>query len=512
MMNSIAEALLLLDAENDIDGMIRYVQDPGRDPNEMLLAVYQLITSGCIRPAYVMAMLLANTGMQNSVASVALAVGGLSFGNAVEEQRGLTALRSQVETLNVQQSASFYISVIEPVMKRLLAAALGVSNYDLILRILEILKAGVPSFREIFDLEAATPALTLEGLRRRGREQSRLITYATPPASEPRAMRRAVVAVRDLFFPNHPGARSMDLGPRLVTAMDDYGWQTRYYGIQCANLMDDHKNIIDACISHDADVLILDDNLIEAEYSRPGRLAMIAHLRRELPALKVVSILFDTWALPPAVLTDSLAMVDCVWEMTSPSLPLWREPAFVGKLLHMQVPHAGNYGEPVQPLGSGISFCGGVMGYNWHRAFWLAGASSLKLPVERRLSTHMSDGLPALESYANYMRQLAESPCSLNLSMRSDQTCIVTGRCFETIVSGSLLLQEATPDMHYYFTSGEHYLEFSTIAELSAIARFITTNRDEAEEIRRSGNAFARERYSDDKLIGYLDWKLFFPN
>ncbi len=33
----------------------------------------------------------------------------------------------------------------------------------------------------------------------------------------------------------------------------------------------------------------------------------------------------------------------------------------------------------------------------------------------------------------------------------------------------------------------------------------------EAEEIRRRGNAFARERYSDEKLIGYLDKALFYP-
>jgi hypothetical protein len=510
-MNSIAEALLLLDGENDLDGMIRYAQDGSHAPNDMVHAVYQLLVSGGFRPAFIIAMLLANAGHQNPVAAMALAVGGMVFGNAEEESRGLTSLQAHLDFLNAEQSASFYTSVMEPVIKRLLESALRTSDNDLVLRILKILKAGAPRFRTILDLDAAAPALTLEELRRRGRERSRLITYPSPPATAPRQARRAMVAVRELFFPNHPRSRPMDLGPRLVAAMENYGWQTGFFGIQCANLMDDYKNLAEACIAQETELLILDDNLIEAEYALPARAEMIAHLRRELPSLKVVSILFDTWILTPAAMTDALASVDCVWEATSPSLPLWQEPAFAGKLLHMQIPHAGAGSPPVLPLNSSVSFCGGVKGYNWHRAFWLAGADSLKLPIEQRLSSHMTDGLPPLESYAVYMRQLSEAPCSLNLSMRSDQTCIVTGRCFETIFSGSLLLQEATPDMDYYFTAGEHYLEFSTMAELSAIVRFITTNRDEAEEIRRCGNAFARERYSDDMLIGYLDRKLFFP-
>lgn len=511
-MNTIAEGLLLLDAENDIEGMVRRVQDEGKDLTELTLAAFQLLVANHLRPAYLIAMLLANAGYRHPVTALALAVGGLSFGSAEEETRGLAILREQMEGMEARPQATFYTAVVEPVMRRILAAPLRSWDYDRMLRILEILRAGVPSLRALFDLDTTPPLLSLEGLRRRGRERSRILTYATPPASEPRRARRAVVAVRDLFFPNDPKSRPMDLGPRLVEAMDAYGWRTRYYGIACRNLITEYRDVAELCEAHEAEVLILDDNLIEAEYARPARVDMIARLRRMRPELKIVSILFDTWSLEPQLITGALSGVDCVWEMTSPSLPLWREPPFAGKTLHMQVPHAGNQSAPDKRLDGGMSFCGGVMGYNWNRAFWLAAAARLGLPIERRLSTHTADGLPALDSYANYMRQLAQSPCSLNLSMRSDLTRIVTGRCFETIISGSLLVQESTPDMDYYFTSGEHYLEFSTIAEFAAVARFLAENRDEAEEVRRCGNAFACERYSDDRLIGYLDKRLFFPD
>ena len=96
--------------------------------------------------------------------------------------------------------------------------------------------------------------------------------------------------------------------------------------------------------------------------------------------------------------------------------------------------------------------------------------------------------------------------------MRPDHalTSIVTGRCYETMHAGALLVQEASEDMRTFFIAGEHYLEFSSLAELAAVARFITHNRAEAEEIRRCGHAFARERYCDEKLIGYIDASLYF--
>lgn len=509
-MDDVVETLLRLNVEDDIDGMVRCAREEGRDPSTLVHAVYRLIVAGEVRPAYVAAMLLANSGIPNPVVSVALAVGGLVFGNPEEEARGRAMLRSQMDKLDAGQVANVYTAVVEPVFKRLLEGALKMSDQAMVLKILEIMKEGTPRFRTIFDLQAPVPTLDIEELRRRGHERARLVEYSSPPAGVPRQTRRAVVAVRELFFPSLPWSRPLDLGPRLVAGMQSYGWDTSFYGMKCLNLLEDYRGIIEFCKQQQAEVLVLDDNMIEAEAARPARAEMIAQLRREMPSLKIVSILFDSWVLDPVVLTECLAPVDCVWETTSPSLALWKDPVFAGKLLHMQVPHAGNDGPPKTPMQPRVSFYGGVKGYNWHRAFWMAAVSSLDLPVEKTLSSHAADGLPALESYALYMRQLAEAPCSLNLSMRSDLSCIVTGRCFETIVTGSLLVQEATPDMEYYFISGEHYLSFDSVTELRAVIDFIDKNKEEADAIRQRGNAFARERYSDDKIIGYLDNILFF--
>ena len=59
--------------------------------------------------------------------------------------------------------------------------------------------------------------------------------------------------------------------------------------------------------------------------------------------------------------------------------------------------------------------------------------------------------------------------------------------------------------MDYYFVAGEHYLEFTTFAELARNRAFLLDRPDEAEEMRSQGTAFARERYNAYSIVGSLD-------
>jgi hypothetical protein len=157
-----------------------------------------------------------------------------------------------------------------------------------------------------------------------------------------------------------------------------------------------------------------------------------------------------------------------------------------------------------------MAFLGGIKGYNWHRAFWKAAAEKMGLPIEWRISDHKTDGLDTLESYANYIRRLSETGMCLNFSMRPNLSRVIASRAFETINSGALLIEEQALDLDYYLVAGEHYLEFSSFADLRALGRFVTERRDETQDIRRAGNEFFLSKFSDDKIIGYLDDQLFY--
>lgn len=527
-MNSLLETIFRSDSAGrygETIGHLRENRDSLTVPNE----IYQLLLQSRFLEAYVLAQLVRNLGAINPVIAFAVALGGFLFANRTDETQGTEALSAMVDVLTPEQKDLVGRGIVHPVITQVIMMdASIIHDHARALRILEIYKAGVPSLRPVFDWHATVPPLTLDDLRRKGRERARLIQFAAPPLGAPRHPWRAIVAMRKLVFPTKANSRLFEMGLRIEHAMNAYGWRASNFSMNFDN--EDFAAITELCVSEAADILFLDDYQVLAVATHDQRAAFIADLRRKLPNIKIVAIHLDPWAIDKAILVKTAAQLDAVWahfpadpawgdhrwrdepqsvEARDPIDPAWSDAALADKIIAVPFPHAGNFGLPVTPLSSQITFAGGVFGYNWHRALWIAGILH-GLPLTLQMSTHTADGIPILESYADYFRRIESSACSVNFSMRSDLSRTVTGRSFETLLGGALLVHEEAPDMDYYFVAGEHYLRFSNVAELRAVAQFITENPEEAEEIRRAGNAFARAQYNDEKLIGYLDKELFY--
>jgi hypothetical protein len=515
-MSAHVETIVQLDAAEKYTEMMEYVSQSGVQAGEVVYATYALIDKLRFKGAYILSKCLETIGMSNFVVSFAQAAGGLMFNNVQDEQIGIQSLRDISAVLDDTQLTMSYKKILEPAVRQLTGQAITQQpSHQAVLRVLKILEAGAPVFKKIFDWDVPVKKLDVDAARKAGQAKARLVEYQSPPADTPRIHRNAVVAIRELIYPNQTWSRPFDMGPRITASMQAYGWDTTFYGIQFANLFNDFTAIINMCAEKKADVLILDDHIIEATYALEGRAQMIALLRQALPNIKIVGVHFDAWALDPDALTKESLLLDLIWDATSPSMPVWDRPEFFtaaghNRVLHTQHPHAYQIKDATLPLQDELFFSGGIKGYNWHRAYWMAASTELNLPIRQRLASHADDGLPALDSYHVYMDGLVQATSTLNFSMRSDLARIVTGRCFEGIVCGTLLIQEETPDMDYYFVSGEHYLEFTTLSELRSIINFIRDNKDEAEEIRRRGVEFAKQRYSDDKIVGYIDYCLHY--
>jgi hypothetical protein len=289
--------------------------------------------------------------------------------------------------------------------------------------------------------------------------------------------------------------------------MNRYGWSALPCPIACASAQQDYHAIEAFCERERPDLLLLDDQMIEAGHARQSRADMLGRLRRMWPGIQVVGVHLDAWSLAPDLLRQAAADVDVIWSMC-PTQAVWRDWPLASKCLFAPFPHGRTPYGPHPPLRPRPLFSGAVKGYNWHRAFWLTLAESAGLPIEARLGHHAADGLPAVDSSALYLRELADATCAINFSMRPDLSRIVTGRSFETCLSGALLVQETTPDLDHYLVAGEHYLEFSSFADLRAIARFLREHPDEAEAVRRRGHEHARDKYDDISVIASLDRRL----
>ena len=507
-MSDLAEQILRLDAVGDFAGIYDLVLHNARDSGELVFVVYQLLLRTSFRGAYATAKALRARGDLNPVVALAQGLGGALFGDASDEADGLAALTAAIDGLPAEKQMIIYKDVIEKAIPQLVYHFFTNDDPGKLTQLIQILRAAIPQFRDIFDLSAPVEPLDIEEMRRKGRARAKLITLPAPPGDTPKQTRRVVVAAREYFLLVHTGSRPCDMGPRIATAMNTYGWSARYYGMQFQNPMQDYRDIANVCREQNAEILILDDNVIQMEFVRPWRAEMIAQLRRDLPSLKIVSVYFDPWMLKSIDLIDATASVDLVWT-PFPSMPIWDHPEFVDKVLLAQMPLGVDIGPSLRPLQPRLTFAGGVMGYNWHRALWLGAATHKGLPVDRQLSTHQPDGLPVLDSYANYLRRLMDATISLNFSMRNDFSRITTSRTFEATLSGALLVEEWSSDIDYYFVAGEHYLSFTRFSELSAIARFIDTNREEVEAIRRNGFEFARKHYSDANILAGLDHLLY---
>ncbi|MBF0271300.1 MAG: methyltransferase domain-containing protein [Magnetococcales bacterium] len=137
------ETVVKLDASEDLQGLLDWLQSHPHDPGEMLTTAVELLTRRRIRTAYILAMILANQGYHNPVIGLALGAGGVMFGNPMEEQRGLECLRAPQENLplNDAQRELFQGQIVASVIHELLGMALPEAGAERVGRILALARA-----------------------------------------------------------------------------------------------------------------------------------------------------------------------------------------------------------------------------------------------------------------------------------------------------------------------------------------------------------------------------------
>ena len=508
-MGDFVSEILRLDDAGDYAALIAYFNENLPEPKTLIYTVYRCMIDGRFRTAQVLAGPLIAAGADHPVVHFAQSIGGFLYGNESDEREGAVRLAQAIDLLSPEKQSTLCQGVFQRVFDRVVRAdAALITDANRALRLLKIIKAAVPMFRTIFEWEDAGSNVTAATLAQQGRARATLISLEQPPPGAPRPRRRVIYAGRERVFPQDPSSRLYETGPKMSTSMAAYGWDATFLPTMSIHFPEDFANIVAVCEQEKPDLLIFDDLYITVPQMLPARAAMIEALREKLPSMKIASLHQDPWEISPQTLIETSVRLDAVMAQF-PSMPVWQDPAFKGKMIFAPIPHAGTSGPVKTPMSSRMKFIGGVFGYNWHRIFWLAGAK-LGLPIDFIRSTHRNDGLSVIDSYDAYMRRTEAAGCVINFSMRSDLSRVMTGRNLEGILSGALLVAEETPDMDYYFVAGEHYLSFATVPELRALARFIAEKPEEAEAIRRRGNEFGRERYSDEKLVGHIDYHFFY--
>jgi hypothetical protein len=113
---------------------------------------------------------------------------------------------------------------------------------------------------------------------------------------------------------------------------------------------------------------------------------------------------------------------------------------------------------------------------------------------------------------AAYAEALRRARMVLNLSSRGRGLKAMTGRSWQAIASGAVLLEENNAALPYYFAPFLHYIPFETMQDLDAGMKLFGTDPTLAEEIGAGAAAFHAEHYGEARcwaaILAALDARI----
>ncbi len=143
----------------------------------------------------------------------------------------------------------------------------------------------------------------------------------------------------------------------------------------------------------------------------------------------------------------------------------------------------------------GLTFAGSV---NWQsRYMLLAILMTEDIAFTALFGTARARETPDAASYARF---LGRSRAVLNVSRHTREHHLVTGRVWEAIAAGSLLVEQNNSSTPQFFTPYRHYLPWTDPADIVHIAHFIQHRPDLAEQVAAEGHRWALRHYGVERL------------
>jgi hypothetical protein len=248
------------------------------------------------------------------------------------------------------------------------------------------------------------------------------------------------------------------------------------------------------------DVVVIDGNYVpSAESLNPSYL-------RELKSkhgFKLIVFIGDAWGSHWVPAADSWGEVSDVIFHFAPETPLEEEGRFPEKLCWSAYPVNERNFYPDDSKELDVSFVGTYV--SRMRPFWLTIALQVakQLKLKHRLLPHRREAQVALtmDKYATVLRQ---SKMVLNFSTRLEPLKMMTGRTWQAMASGVVLLEEENVFIAAYFVPFVHYIPFSNRNELAYTMRFFALHPEWASRVGAAASKFCKEHYSSAAIWSRL--------
>ncbi|CAA7627497.1 glycosyltransferase [Magnetospirillum sp. SS-4] len=114
------------------------------------------------------------------------------------------------------------------------------------------------------------------------------------------------------------------------------------------------------------------------------------------------------------------------------------------------------------------------------------------IPVTAIIGKHLAAERPDTAAYA---RRLAGAGAVVNVSAHTPSEHLVTGRVWETIAAGALLIEQDNDAVARFFTPWRHYLPWTDVADIVQIVRLMGRRPEAARRVAEDGHAWAARHY-----------------
>jgi len=226
---------------------------------------------------------------------------------------------------------------------------------------------------------------------------------------------------------------------------------------------------------------------------------------RRAHGTKVMFTYPDAWYDGMADLYDTTFHLADLCHVPHPGLRKLVSPAAAERLFFYPYPvveptgfHAGS-----GPRRQRAFFAGTTTWATPSRLAWWTEIANAGLPID--LFGNIAHG----RSVDDYVQLYCDYAIAVNFTRRSNGTGILTARSAETLYYGALLLEEACEDTLYFLRPYDHFVPFSTLAELKTRLGQLLDAPERLERIRQSGEAWGRRYFNGRQFWARVFHRLY---
>jgi len=237
-------------------------------------------------------------------------------------------------------------------------------------------------------------------------------------------------------------------------------------------------------------VIVFDANFIGSDVSVNS--AYLSSIKDEF-SIRMIGFMGDVWGTHWVEIANYWGSVADLLLHISPSGAFERACSFSEKMLSSPYPVNTRSFFPERVKESDLSFFGS---HAYLRPFWLLNAIRVanQLGLETNIRSHQrTSDCPDMAAYAKILRR---SKMVMNFSSRSADVKMLTGRAWQALHSGTLLLEEQNEEIEHFFVPFVHYVPFENAFQLTRLIEFFYKNQDEAETIGAGALDFCARHYN----------------